>query len=64
MQVLTVINSVNFDPAARRFEGEVALTLPDGTEETVVASVVGSPQWAFDRIARELVSTARQQSTH
>ncbi len=59
MQVLSRIDSVSFNPASRRYEGEVSIMLNDGGEVAVTASVIGSPQWAYERVARELLSAAR-----
>lgn len=61
MHSVTRLETLRFDPVARRYTGEVALTRTDGTRHTVRASVVGQPGWPVERVARLLLGAARMQ---
>ncbi len=62
MHPLTRLVMLRFDTVTRRYIGDVAVTRPDGREETVRASVVGHPGWAHERVARLLIGAARMQT--
>lgn len=62
MHAMTRMHTVSFDTVSRRYHGEVALTRPDGSQLAVEASVIGHPQWPLERVARQLLGAARQQT--
>lgn len=61
MHPVTRLLELRFDAASRRYIGAVSVILPDGREEIMSASVLGSPGWPLERIARQLLGKARQQ---
>jgi len=63
MHSVTRLEALRFDPVARRYSGEVALTRADGTRHTVSASVLGHAGWPLERVARMLMVAARMRPT-
>jgi hypothetical protein len=59
MQTLNRLLTVRFDTVSRRYIGEVLMTRFDGSEEAVTSSVIGTPGWPLERVARMLIGAAR-----
>ncbi len=53
------VTSVSYDHHTHRFEGEVEFQMPDGDARSIRAAVVGTRQWPFEKVSRELLQAAR-----